>query len=121
MTPQWILLVDDNIELLRCYRRIWVSAGHHVRIAGDGLEAMALLERALFDLIVSDVHMPNMDGVALFHHVRALEMKPPFVLMSAEPTDRVFHVNDENISQLVKPVSADWLLSIVATTSSDRA
>lgn len=63
-----VLVVDDDPEMLR-YLRLTIerAAGDHaeVRVAGDGLEALAALEAERFDVLVTDVRLPGLDGLAL--------------------------------------------------------
>ena len=66
-----ILVAEDDVQILRVLA-MWLSRnGHEVIEAHDGLEASEALAERPVDLIVSDVNMPNMDGLALTAKVRA--------------------------------------------------
>lgn len=66
-----ILIVDDEALNLEVAAVICGAAGHAVTTARDGLEALACLEGATFDLILLDVLMPRLDGIALTQKLRA--------------------------------------------------
>ena len=81
-----ILTVDDEPEMLDTVRRILVREGHEVVAAGSGGEALAALENDGFDLVLTDLMMPDIDGMAVL--AAALERLPgaPVVLMTAYAT-----------------------------------
>lgn len=66
-----ILLVDDEPDILTAWRLILTGEGYEVRCAGNGLEALRLLEGWRPDLIITDWMMPLMDGRALCRHIKA--------------------------------------------------
>ena len=65
-----ILVVDDSLTTRTLERYILEAAGYEVAVAGDGAEALAVLQTAGCDLLVSDVEMPRVDGVALTELIR---------------------------------------------------
>ena len=65
-----ILLVDDEPQILRAYRRVLERGGHSVVLAGDGESAMARIGAEPFDAIVTDVSMPRMNGIEFLRAVR---------------------------------------------------
>ena len=88
MLPRNILIVDDvaaNRELLRATLE---AEGVTVVEAGDGVEALAILERERIDAIISDILMPRMDGYRLCHQVRASPrfFAIPFIFYTATYT-----------------------------------
>jgi two-component system chemotaxis sensor kinase CheA len=66
-----ILVVDDSITTRTMERNILEGSGYRVRVAADGIEAWTLLKSEDFDLVVSDVDMPRMDGFTLTERIRA--------------------------------------------------
>ena len=66
-----ILVVDDEPDLRFMLRRIFTRAGHLVTEAGDGAAALASVRESPPDLVVTDVMMPEMDGVELIRRLRA--------------------------------------------------
>jgi CheY-like chemotaxis protein len=80
-----ILLVDDNAELRRGLRRMLERAGHAVTTASSGREAAELVGSRHFDVVLSDVRMPDMDGIELLRVVHEQDADLPVVLVSGEP------------------------------------
>jgi two-component system, chemotaxis family, sensor kinase CheA len=68
--PARILIVDDSITTRTLERNILQGAGYNVTTAVDGVEALALLETEKFDLVVSDIEMPRIDGFELVEWIR---------------------------------------------------
>ena len=66
-----ILVVDDSITTRTMEKNLLEAAGYQVRAAVDGVEAWTLLKTEAFDLVVSDVDMPRMDGLDLTAKIRA--------------------------------------------------
>ena len=83
--PQSILVVEDSITSRALLKNILESAGYHVTTAVDGIDAYTTLKTAAFDLLVSDVEMPRMDGFDLTAKVRADKRlaELPVVLVTA--------------------------------------
>lgn len=67
-----ILLVDDNEVFRKMALRILQHAGHHVREAGDGREALRLYSEEGADLVITDVLMPEKDGVEFISELQHL-------------------------------------------------
>ena len=65
-----ILLVDDEAGLLSVMARYVETLGHDVRTASSGREAMALLEEGGVDVVVTDINMPDVDGLEILNSVR---------------------------------------------------
>ena len=65
-----LLVVDDALTVRELQRTILVRAGFDVTVASDGIDALAHLENEAFDLVLTDVEMPRMDGFELTEHIR---------------------------------------------------
>jgi CheY-like chemotaxis protein len=72
-TPVLILLVEDNFVNQRLATALLEEAGHTVVLASSGTEALAALSRHSFDLVLMDVQLPDMDGIAATAAIRAQE------------------------------------------------
>lgn len=85
-----ILVAEDSITARTLLRNILESAGYAVTTAVDGMEALQKLSSAVYDLVVSDVEMPRMDGFALTRRIRETYGRLPVVLVTglANPEDR---------------------------------
>jgi len=66
-----LLVVDDNPDILQALASMITLFGHGVDEAGDGLEAIRLLRKGRYDVVVTDADMPRVDGVQLCKFVKA--------------------------------------------------
>src|ERR1700722_843487 len=79
-----ILIVDDEPQITRVLRTSMQSHGYEVEVAQDGLQAFKLFEQFAPDLVITDLSMPNMDGVELTKAIRNLSDTPIIVLSVRE-------------------------------------
>ena len=75
--PKRVLLAEDNLVNCAVAVGLLTRRGHQVVVAGNGAEALEALERESFDLVLMDMQMPVMDGLAATTHVRARERESP--------------------------------------------
>jgi EAL domain-containing protein (putative c-di-GMP-specific phosphodiesterase class I) len=110
-----ILVVDDEPSLLAVYLRALRQAGLETEGVGDGLAASALLEKRAFDVIVSDVTMPGMDGVHLLRTVRQRNLDVPVILMTGAPAleTAMKAVEYGAFRYIVKPFEPEVLIDAV--------
>lgn len=80
-----VLLVDDDPELLRTLGRALRRHGYQVTETASGSQAIAKLEKTSFDVVVSDIHMPNGGGLDLLRVVRRVDLDVPVILISGVP------------------------------------
>ena len=85
-----ILVVDDDKNTRKYMRAVLEAEGYTVSTAADGEEALAQLERDVFDLAVLDIMMPNMDGYEFTKVLREAGNELPILMVSAKqlPADR---------------------------------
>src|SRR6478609_7906868 len=83
--PGRVLLVDDQPELLRMFRRTLSKAGHQVAVAPNGRKAVELAQQSTFDVVISDVRMPDMGGVELLQALHLADPDLPVLLVSGSP------------------------------------
>ena len=112
-----ILIADDEESLARTVALCLGDAGHRTTVVLDGESAVRALERDVPDLILSDLVMPNRDGLQLLEYVRDRRSldNTKFVLMTVkdsifEPLKRYPLQPD---AELAKPFSRDDLLAMV--------
>jgi CheY-like chemotaxis protein len=79
-----ILVVDDEPLLLQAAELILGEGGYEVHTAGDGFEALTALSRALPDVLISDLSMPNMSGFELLSIVRRRFPQLPVIAISGQ-------------------------------------
>ena len=105
-----ILVVDDEPWSLKFISRFLRKEGYEVTEASDGAEAIDLIDNSRFDLVLSDVRMPRLDGVALAMHIRFRIPTIPIILMTGVPFDLTPTLGS-NLPCLSKPLSLDELRS----------
>jgi diguanylate cyclase (GGDEF)-like protein len=77
-----VLIVDDAAVVRLSMRRLLESAGYLVEAAEDGLSALALLESADFDVVVTDLRMPNLDGFGVLERVKAQQLLTEVIILT---------------------------------------
>ncbi|HEX3773975.1 MAG TPA: EAL domain-containing protein [Polyangiaceae bacterium] len=111
-----VLVVDDDPDVLRGVCRLLRSQGYSVTSTGNGAEAARLVHGRSFDVIVSDIKMPGMDGIQLLREVRERDLHVPVVLVTGEPavSTAVMALEYGAFHYLTKPVDTEALGRIVA-------
>ena len=109
-----VLVVDDDPDMLAIYQKAFSQANFHVESANNGSEAGFRLNRAQFDLIVTDLHMPYADGISLIKELRegVLNNKTPVIVCSGQ-LDRgsLASLLKRGVRRIVaKPVNTDELI-----------
>jgi CheY-like chemotaxis protein len=105
-----ILIVDDDVGVRAVLSQVLTDEGYCVRQAVDGLAALAALETAGAALVLSDVQMPRLGGLALARLLLARLHPVPVVLMSAVAP----RARPETVPYVPKPFVLEQLLQVVA-------
>lgn len=112
-----ILAVDDSASMRQMVSFTLKGAGHDVVEAVDGVDALAKAKGAKFDLVVSDVNMPNMDGITLIKELRALpdfKFTPMLMLTTESAGDKKQQGKAAGATGwIVKPFNPDQLLATI--------
>jgi two-component system response regulator MprA len=110
-----VLVVDDDRPVLAMLERTLAAEGYEVRTARDGPAALVAVERAAPDLIVLDVMLPGMDGLAVARRLRARGLTLPILLLTARDAvaERVAGLDAGADDYLVKPFAAEELMARV--------
>jgi len=110
-----VLLVDDDESLLRLMAIRLKGEGYNVHSAGGGKEALRLINTQNFDVVLSDLRMPGLDGLSLFEEIIGLGKDVPVILMTAHGTiqDAVDATQRGVFGFLTKPIDHDDLRSLM--------
>jgi two-component system, OmpR family, response regulator MprA len=111
MSEAAVLLVDDDAPIRRMLARTLAAEGYDVAAAADGGSALAQVERSLPDVIVLDVAMPGLDGLAVTRRLRAKGLQVPILLLTARDAlqERVAGLDAGADDYLVKPFEIEEL------------
>jgi DNA-binding NtrC family response regulator len=111
-----ILVVDDNQPAARLMSLVLREAGHDVRAAADGVEALVALEERTPDLVISDVQMPRMDGLELLQRVTARWAQMPVIMVSVMEDVAVVvrAIRQGAVNYLLKPCTPESIQQAVA-------
>jgi DNA-binding response OmpR family regulator len=77
-----VLVVDDDAGMRSIVERILLRDGHTVSIAVDGVQALRLLESTEFDLLITDLVMPDIEGMQILRVLRKKAVRPRIIAMS---------------------------------------
>ena len=110
-----VLLVDDDAPIRRMLERTLSAEGYEVAAVADGGAALAQVERSLPDVIVLDVAMPGLDGLAVTRRLRAKGLPVPILLLTARDAlhERVAGLDAGADDYLIKPFEVDELTARV--------
>jgi DNA-binding response OmpR family regulator len=108
-----VLVVDDEASLRRMIERTLAAEGFEVTVAGDGGGALAAAERAAPDVIVLDVAMPGLDGLAVCRRLRRRGLSTPILMLTARDAvaDRVAGLEAGADDYLIKPFAVQELVA----------
>jgi len=112
-----ILIVDDDEDIRSVIALILGSAGHDVTAVSNGFAALWWLEQQTYDLVISDVKMPELDGLGLYAEIRARWPRgsPRILFVSgfADTAPYAGTLKAINVPVLFKPFSVDDLCHMV--------
>lgn len=122
--PKRILIVEDNLINQIVIKRMLERFGHTVDIAGDGDVAVRLVQEAAYDLLLTDVNMPGIDGLHAARCIRTLSAahaRLPIIALTASATamDREECLRAGMNDYLTKPIDADSLRAVVDRWTSE--
>ena len=108
-----VLVVDDDPPLRRMLQRSLVAEGFAVTVAADGPAALVAVEDAVPDVIVLDVAMPGLDGIAVCRRLREKGLATPVLMLTARDAvaDRVAGLESGADDYLVKPFAPEELVA----------
>ena len=84
MIPVTVLVVDDEAAMRRVLEIMLQQMGHRVLLASDGAQALDVLDRDRVDLVLTDLRMPELDGIGLLRGIAARSLPIPAIVMTAQ-------------------------------------
>lgn len=109
-----VLVVDDDKQIEVAVRRVFDRAGYETSGAESAEEALGLMDREKFDLVIADIVMDGMDGVGLLEEIKRRDKALPVVLVTAFSNEEseVRASRGGAYAYLRKPVSREKLLTV---------
>jgi len=117
MKPK-ILIVDDEPLILMSWENSLTSAGYDVKTAYNGKEAIKISEKEKPDIVITDLIMPEMNGIELCRRIKKISPETEVVLISGHPAE-IFNYQKDFVnaggreSLLQKPLSIDEMIDAV--------
>ena len=118
-----ILVVDDDRTTREILRMQLRAAGHTVEIAKDGAAGLERVRKKKFDLVLLDVWMPGLDGLAVLSRLREEPSHPKVVVMTADDTSETLlkAVRENAFNYVTKPVEPKQLVELVRSALASKA
>lgn len=114
--PKTILTVDDSISIRQMVKFTLTKEGYNIVEASDGKDALSKVGGAKIDMVVTDLNMPNMDGITL---IKELRKKPefrftPIIMLTTESQDEKKHEGKAAgaTGWIVKPFQPEQLVTV---------
>ena len=110
-----ILVVDDDRALRHVLAQLLKGAGHVVDQAADGLEALARLDAAPYDIVLLDIGLPGVSGLDVLAHARSLPAPPIGIVMTADDTPETLlaAVRRQAYRYLRKPFAPSAIVEVI--------
>ena len=114
--PNRILVVEDNADMCELLKLYLERDGYSVDVATDGVEGLRAIEAERPDLMITDLRMPNGDGIELIERIRAKAglIELPIMVLTANGDGRSHKARDAGANVILrKPVDLDSLTDVV--------
>ena len=110
-----ILVVDDEKGIRFLLSEVLLNQGFEVCMAKDGQESLDQLEKDNFDLVITDINMPRMDGIAMLKTMKKSGRREKVIVMTANPSDKRLLGTDvpDVLAHLHKPFNINSFLNTV--------
>lgn len=115
MAKPSILVVDDELLIRDLLYDFFTGQGWDISVAEDGEKALEIMRARKFDLVLTDIKMPAMDGLALTSHVKQSNPELPVVLMTGFPSvDTAVEALRKKVDDyIIKPFNINQLYKLV--------
>jgi two-component system chemotaxis response regulator CheY len=118
-TAKKVLVVDDEKGIRFLLSEALNSQGFEVSLAKDGQESLDKLENDHFDLVVTDINMPRLDGVAMLKSMKRTGRNEKVIIITGDPSDRRLYDTEmpNVVTRLFKPFGiANFLSAVLSAT-----
>jgi CheY-like chemotaxis protein len=112
MARKLVLVVDDELPIRELLANLLGHLGHVWETACDAAEALSKVEKAEFDLVLTDLNMPGMNGYELAREIKRRKQRMPVVLITGNPPPNVPPHIDR---VLLKPFTVEELRATIAS------
>ncbi|NGZ28730.1 MAG: response regulator [Magnetococcales bacterium] len=102
-----ILLIEDEVQLQSLYQRFLKEAGYLVISTDSGKSAFEILAKIHIDLLITDILMPEMDGIEIIWHLRNMNNPPPIIAISGGG----MYLQKKNLLEMAKEFGVQYTLS----------
>jgi len=118
-TAKKVLVVDDEKGIRFLLSEVLHNQGFEVSLARDGQESLDKLENDHFDLVVTDINMPRLDGVAMLKRMKRTGRNEKVIIITGDPSDqRLYDMEMPNVVNLLfKPFGIGNFLSAVLSAT----
>jgi CheY-like chemotaxis protein/anti-sigma regulatory factor (Ser/Thr protein kinase) len=120
--PKRILVVDDDPDVHHLLRIALQAGDRQIESAYDGLEGLRSIEAVAYDLVITDVNMPGLDGMTLTERIRAIRPETPVVVMTvaSTPENVIRAVQERAFSFFSKPFTTGAVAEMVERALSSK-
>lgn len=107
-----ILIAEDDKELRQLFQHVLIKNGYMVKGVSDGREALNILENDFYDLLISDIMMPNVDGYELVRTLRDMGNQIPVLMITAKDAfdDMRMGFTSGTDDYMVKPINVNEMV-----------
>ncbi|MDN3514100.1 MAG: response regulator [Candidatus Brocadia sp.] len=113
--PPRILIVDDMQSALFLSESVLGDEGYHAEIAQNGQEALERFKQKNFDIVITDLHMPVMDGIELLNNIKKQDIKTLVIVMTARPSieSAIEAFRHGAYDYITKPIDPDTIIHTI--------
>ncbi len=120
--PIRVLLVDDEKGIRFLLSEALLHRGFEVSLARDGQESLEKLKEDRFDLVITDINMPRLDGVSMVKSMQQTGREEKIIIMTGNPSDRRLLEEDlpKVVNHLYKPFNIEKFLDVVIAATNGQ-
>jgi DNA-binding response OmpR family regulator len=117
-----VLIVDDDESIRNLLRRLATRAGFDADLAKDGSEAIEMLERTEYQIVIVDLMMPRVSGFELLEHINKMQPRPTVIVATAMMNGDIERVDDSLIRRVIrKPFDIDAVTKALVDIAAELA